>query len=300
MRKKYFGWLLSALTLAAFTSCGEKEINAKVVLNEVLSVNQTNFQDDYGLQHAWIEVFNKTYGSVDIAGYRISVSNQPGDTTTYVVPKGDVQTLIKPRQHTLFWADGQPNRGTFHMSCTLDSAATSWIGLYDGGGALIDQVVIPALAPDQSYARINDAHDEWEVKGGNDPAKYVTPSTNNLTINKNEKQEKFAQHDQIGVGMAITAMSVVFSGLLLLYIAFKSLGIGLQNFGKTNKGRKEPNKEMENKTSEATTGNQDEVYAAIAMALHEELGGVHDVETNVLTIVRKNSPWNSKHLLLRK
>lgn len=41
------------------------------------------------------------------------------------------------------------------------------------------------------------------------------------------------------------------------------------------------------------------VYAAIAMALHEELGGVHDVESNVLTIKRRRSAWSAKYDALR-
>ena len=37
-----------------------------LVINEVLVNNQTNFQDDYGLHHAWIEIFNPTFATVDI------------------------------------------------------------------------------------------------------------------------------------------------------------------------------------------------------------------------------------------
>ena len=54
------------------------------MLNEVLIDNQSNFQDDYGLHSAWIEVFNKSYGSADLAGCLLKVSNQPGDTVTYL------------------------------------------------------------------------------------------------------------------------------------------------------------------------------------------------------------------------
>ena len=43
-----------------------------------------------------------------------------------------------------------------------------------------------------------------------------------------------------------------------------------------------------------------EVYAAIAMALYEMQGIVHDVESNKLTIGRVESPWGSKILTLRE
>ena len=59
MSKTKIGIFLSLLLLVGLTSCGEKKTNSKLMLNEVLIDNQSNFQDDYGLHSAWIEVFNK-------------------------------------------------------------------------------------------------------------------------------------------------------------------------------------------------------------------------------------------------
>lgn len=146
MNKTKIGIFLSLLLLIGLTSCGEQKSNNKLVLNEILIDNQSNFQDDYGLHSAWIEIFNKSFGSADLAACLLKVSSQPGDTVTYFIPKGDILTLVKPRQHALFWADGEPNRGTFHTSFKLN----------------------PELLCD----------------------KYVTPSTNNKTLDSNSKMEK--------------------------------------------------------------------------------------------------------------
>ena len=273
MRKNRIGIFLSLLLLIGFTSCTEQKSNSKLVINEVLVDNQTNFQDDYGVHSGWIEIFNKAYSTADLAGCLLKVSSQPGDTVTYFIPKGDVLTSIKPRQHTLFWADGNPRRGTFHTNFVLSKTNANWIGLYDSGKKLLDQVVVPAgiLAANQSYARVGDASAEWEVKGAS-ADKYVTPSTNNQTIESNPKMDKFEQHDPVGIGMAISAMSVVFLGLILLYICFKLIGKAAIKLRKRNAmiahNITDKQEAKEKKLGEAPG----EVIAAISMALHEAQG----------------------------
>ncbi len=292
------------LVLGVCSSCGEKRSNNKLLLNEVLITNEGNYQDDYGLHSAWIEIFNRSYGSADLAACLLRASSQPGDTTTYFIPKGDVLTLVKPRQHSLFWADGEPRRGTFHTNFTLDPEKENWIGLFDSGRNLIDQVTIPAgvLKTNQSYGRVSDAASQWEVKDGS-AEKYVTPSTNNKTIDSNAKMEKFEEHDSNGIGMSISAMSVVFCGLILLFIAFKVVGKASVSLSKRNamkaKGITDKQEAKEKKLGEAPG----EIFAAIAMAMHEMQSDVHDVEDTVLTITRVKrsySPWSSKIYTLRE
>lgn len=292
------------LVLGFCSSCGEKKANSKLLLNEILIDNENNFQDDYGLHSAWIEIFNKSYGSADLAGCYLKLSSQPGDTITYFIPKGDILTNIKPRQHSLFWADGEPRRGTFHTNFKLDAQNANWIGLFDSGKKLMDEVTIPAglLQSNQSYARVSDAAQEWEVKGGSED-KYVTPSTNNKTLDSNAKMEKFAKHDSAGIGMAISAMSVVFCGLLLLFISFKIVGKISVSLSARNamrvKGITDKQEAKEKQLGQAPG----EVFAAIAMAMHEFQNDVHDVEDTVLTITRVKrsySPWSSKIYTLRE
>ena len=304
MNKRRIGILLSLAMMLGLASCGEKEVNSKLVLNEVLIENTDNFQDDYGVQSAWIEVFNKSYTSADLAGYQLKMSNQAGDTATYFIPKGDVLTMVKPRQHALFWADGQPNRGTFHTNFVMDGNTATWVGLYDSGKKLVDQVTIPAsaLQANQSYARVSDAAAEWEVKGAT-ADKYVTPSTNNKTLEGNAKMEKFQSHDSVGVGMSVTAMGVVFFGLILLYICFRGSG-KLAIMLRRRNAMEAKDIKCEEEAKEKKLGEAPgEVIAAISMAMHEMQNDVHDVEDTVLTITRVKrtySPWSSKIYTLRE
>lgn len=304
MDKTTIGIFFALLLMLGLSSCKEQKSNNKLVLNEVLINNESDFQDDYGMHSAWIEIFNRTYGSADLAAHLLKFSSKPGDTISYFIPKGDVMTVVKPRQHSLFWADNNPKRGTFHLNFQLDTLNANWIGLYDSGRKLLDQITIPAgtLKANQSYARVSDAADKWEVKGGS-PDKYVTPSTNNQTIDKNVKMEKFEEKDSVGIGMSISAMSVVFVGLILLYISFKIIGRISVNLSKRNamkvKGITDKKEAKEKKLGEVPG----EVYAAIGMAMHEMQSDVHDMEETILTITRVKrtySPWSSKIYTLRE
>jgi Na+-transporting methylmalonyl-CoA/oxaloacetate decarboxylase gamma subunit len=287
----------------ALTACGEEKVQSKLLLNEVMVLNDGNFQDDYGVHSAWIEIFNKSFGSADLAGYRLKVTAQDGRSIEYKIPKGDVLTVVKPRQHALFWADGEPNHGTFHTNFTLSADQKTTIGLYDSGNKLVDEVIVPAgLGVNQSYARVTDAAREWEVKTG-EGDKYVTPSTNNKTQDASLKKDKFAQHDSVGVGMAVSAMSVVFFGLLVLFICFKYVGKASVAFSKRNAMKSKGVTDLK-EAKEARLGEAPgEVFAAIAMAMHELQSDVHDVEDTVLTITRVKrsySPWSSKIYTLRE
>lgn len=300
MNKKRIGIFIALLVTVCFGMQAQRATSMRI--NEVLVVNEQNFQDDYGLHNAWIELFNTSFATVNIEGCYLT--NDRNNPTKYPIPKGDVLTQIKPRQHTLFWADAMPNRGTFHVNFTLDPTKENYIALYDSNGkTLIDEVVIPAgQLADQSYAREQDGSATWVVKGGAEHS-YVTPSTNNMTLDKNTKIENFKTHDEVGVGMAIIAMSVVFMGLILLYISFKIVGNIAIKLGKRNamKAVGITNKvEAKEKNLGSHSGEE---TAAIAMALHEYLNDAHDVEDMILTInkvKRTYSPWSSKIYTLRQ
>ena len=128
-------------------------------------------------------------------------------------------------------------------------------------------------------------------------------ATNNKTIDSNAKMEKFEEHDSDGIGMSISAMSVVFCGLILLFIAFKIVGRVSVSLSKRNamkaKGITDKQEAKEKKLGEAPG----EIFAAIAMAMYEMQSDVHDVEDTVLTITRVKrsySPWSSKIYTLRE
>ena len=300
MNKKRIGIFITLVAVVCLGLNAQRATSLKI--NDVLVTNEQNYQDDYGLHNAWIEIFNTSFASVNIEGCYLT--NDKDNPTKYPIPKGDVLTLIKPRQHILFWADGMPNRGTFHVSFTLDPSKENYIALYDSNGkTLIDEITVPAgMLADQSYAREEDGSANWVIKGGGEHS-YVTPSTNNMTLDKNEKIENFKKHDADGFGMAIIAMSVVFIGLILLYVSFKIVGNIAVKLGKRNAMKAIGITDKVEAKEKNLGSHSGEEAAAIAMALHEFMNDAHDVEDMILTInkvKRTYSPWSSKIYSMRQ
>ncbi|MDR0544483.1 MAG: OadG family protein [Odoribacteraceae bacterium] len=110
-----------------------------------------------------------------------------------------------------------------------------------------------------------------------------------LHYRKPKMAEQIADADPVGIGMAAVAMSVVFLGLLLLYLVFK-------NIGKTLSGGRKREKKVAAK--DGLPGNtEDLTRVAIAAAIHLYNEELHDEENTVLTINRVSraySPWSSK------
>jgi len=112
--------------------------------------------------------------------------------------------------------------------------------------------------------------------------------------------EEFGQMDPYGFVMAIIAMSVVFSGLILLYFTFKYVSRLYTLDIKKRFKRRNPEKEITDADIEETSG---EINAAIALALHMYKTQLHDMEDTVITIqkvAKAYSPWSSKIYGLRR
>ncbi|MBO7601542.1 MAG: lamin tail domain-containing protein [Bacteroidaceae bacterium] len=315
MKKINFGIILAFVLAVSLSSCRDLSTSSKVLINEVMMENETNATDEYGDHSAWIELFVKYYGQIDVAGYILEAQPEGGKAVQYTIPKGDQVTIVPARQHIVLWADGQPNKGVLHTDFTLDPTKTTTIRLYNSNKDLIDEVKIPAntLRADQSYGRIDQLATErgmenWEVKDSSDGNSdtYVTPNTSNRVNDVNQKMVTFAEKDPAGVGMAITAMTVVFSCLILLFFAFSlqakiSLNMAKKNEQKAQAAKGDtPATKGDSKVSE-TPG---EVFAAIGMALHDMQNDVHDIEDMVLTIHTdpkvEESAWSNKAFAMRQ
>lgn len=137
--------------------------------------------------------------------------------------------------------------------------------------------------------------------------------------------DNFKAHDPIGWMMAVIAMGVVFSALVILFICFKYLypfmvwaGLQLQkalhhefqfkqrkDLKLSDLEKRDVKKSMLVKDANGNDINDQELAAAIGLALFLHEDGMHDQESGVLTLNSVQSPWtgagqNQKKSPMRK
>lgn len=293
MLKNKFNILKLMVLVLLFVGVGK--VNAQSTLdfriNEILVYNDSNYVDDFGQHSAWIEIFNTAFNTVDIGG--LYLTDDLNNPTKYLIPKGQPTTLIPPEGYIVFWADNEPTRGITHLNFKLEENKTLYLFQSDGK-TLVDSVTIVAnQKPDVTFGRLEDGESEWDFLAKS------TPNANNNTEPKISEADKFVIVDPTGIGMAVIAMSVVFSALAVLYLFFRLLGHYMTRETRVNNKAKAEN-DPGKVTTEVISG---EVNAAIAMALYLYGNQMHDKEDPVITIAKVSktySPWSSKIYGLRK
>ena len=280
-------------------------------INEVMVQNDSNYVDEYGKCSAWVELYNTTRRAMNISSIylttqKVEDGELPDRNQMYLVPRGDERTKVKHLQAIVFYADGQPQKGTFHACITLTPGKENYIAVYDADCITkLDEVIVPADLPaGYSFARNTKVEDfcklngnsfiagDWSVRNG-ESGSEITPGENNYVIGKNDKIEQFEKNDSHGFILTIMAMAIVFSALIVLSTCFCIFGTISKRMSDKKKKSKNRQQEQEQAPAEIDGDAEGEVVAAIAMALYEHLNA-HDEESNVLTFKRRHSDWNSK------
>ena len=307
-----FGLLLGTLLLAG-ASMTHAQVEQSIKINEVMTSNTSNLQDEYGQREAWIEIANVSFTTYNVRGMFITTDRSVLDPQMSVpermkrmsaIPSGEPRTALSGRQHLILFCNSLPSKGSMHLSVPIDPSKPTWVGLYSGNATqLIDSVTVPVIADNLSYARHKDGSPNWVVKS----AEQVTPGISNMTDIVETKTAKLKREDPYGFGITVLAMGIVFFCLALLFVFFSLFGFFMKhrsavaNIQPVKAGVKTVEKTMEvaSKTSTIlqdglkTKGIDKEVYmAVIAMALKEYQDNVHDVESGVITIKPKNTDWN--------
>lgn len=302
---------VSLVILAAASLRAQNVID--LIISEAMVDNTSSVVDDFGEHTPWVEVFNTSQGTVNIAGCYFT--DDPSNLTKSPIVKGDLRTKIGPRQVAVFFADGDAAKGTFYLNFPLREGSTLYLVSNDGR-TVIDSIEIPVGIPEgQSISKF--ATDVKELVFDDIHAAAPSPRSVNGKHNQKSKAEIVKENDPHGYTLTIVSISVVFLALLILFTIY--------NFsGKVFSGQikfRNPFKRSPRAAGIASLpagGRDEEIALAIAMALQAECGGeteaaialalhrflsesAHDAEPFVITIKpRSGSAWNDKTRIFRK
>ena len=295
--------LKTIITLAATVFAGtalRAQNVSDLIISEVVAVPDSvvSFKDDFGQANGWIEIFNKSQGTVNFGG--CFVTDDIHNLKKSSIPKGDLRTKLGPRQSAVLYASGDSKQGTFYLNFKIEKGKTIYIVSNDGK-SIIDSLCVPQnLADGKAIAKF--ANDKKEMIFDDIHEADPTPMSINGKHGSESKSQIMAREDPHGYTLTATSVAVVFFALIILYIIY---GISGEIFKGTFKRKKSGKIDDETAAAIAMALDMDdngETYAAIAAALELYLHDtVHDNESFVLTI--QDSPaseWRNKALTFRK
>ncbi len=267
---------------------------SSLVINEVQTNNVNGILNKNGERVAWFEVYNPTAAPVNISGCYLT--NDSLNLKKYRIIKGDHLTKIEPHQRLLFYCNSDTRNGVDYTNFSLSDSTSNYIAIVSANGLdIIDEVNVPVLKGDTSWGSIYDGDKENRAT-----LAAVSPNAINHLGPESSAEQNFKENDQYGVGMALTAMSVVFTALLCLFISFKIIGKIAITIGAA-RARRAAGVPKGGKVDPLETSG--EVYAAIALALSLHEDNDHDYEETILTmkkVEKRYSPWSSKVYNLRE
>ncbi len=127
-------------------------------INEFMASNSATITDDFGEYEDWIELYNGGSESVWLGDKYLS--DNLANPSKWALP--DVS--LAKGGFILFWADDQPEQGSFHTNYKLDKDMEE-IGLFDNaasGYALLDGFSYSVQSTDISYGRTTDGSAVWK------------------------------------------------------------------------------------------------------------------------------------------
>ncbi len=153
-----------------------------LVINELMAKNDGSVLDPYGDYDDWIEIYNYGDDAVDVGGMYLA-DNLTSAGRWRVPDTNPSITTIPSHGYLLIWADEEAGEGILHAGFKL-SAGGEQIGLYDTGGNLIDSIVFGPQNGNESYGRLPDGSDNWQVFTSPTPGASNTAAPVEVVINE--------------------------------------------------------------------------------------------------------------------
>lgn len=155
-----FGWLLISFSVSA----------QHLVINELMSDNDTTLVDGHGDSHDWIELYNASGKTIELSSYYLSDNRK--ELKKWQLPS----MKLAPYEYLLVFASGSDNGPINHTNFKISSGGEP-LYLSNYKLEIIDHVIPKALAEDESYGRVEDGTGTWWTQD------LATPGVSNKTGN---------------------------------------------------------------------------------------------------------------------
>lgn len=128
--------------------------NAKVSITEIMQSNFGGVIDYYNeYPDSWVEIHNSSEEDIDLEGYSISETNDPG--SAYTLP---VSLVVPANGYALIFCDKENKKE--HTDFRLNSDEPGTVYLWDDNGVFVDSLHYPEMiSPEVSFGRLPDIPD---------------------------------------------------------------------------------------------------------------------------------------------
>lgn len=155
-----YSWIWGSCFFIAHSASDNRADRSKLKINEILASNIDDIKDEYDEDEDWVELYNGGEAAVDIGG--MYFSDNPKKLSKFQIPTGmSRHTNIPPGGYKLFWFDGEPKKGPYHVSLKLSRKGEALFLTDSDGQTLIDSVRFPLQRNDISYGRDPKNMDRW-------------------------------------------------------------------------------------------------------------------------------------------
>ena len=314
---------LSAVLFFITCTLGAQNVSDLIISEALSSPDSTGILDGYGRRGGWVELFNKSTGTVSYGG--CFLTDDRTNLKKSLIPKSDQRTKLGPRQSVVFYCSGNGADGTFYAGFKLEPGKTVYLVSNDGR-TVIDSLAIPASLPaGRSIQKLAFDLRQQVFEPQADPA-IPSPGILNGNQDSSTKAQIMAENDPHGLTLTVVSVAVVFTALAILWFLFwllfdrraKKKMAGQAGHDGTPTRHSRPDGTPTRHSRPDRESPDGEVAAAIALALDMEASGddyaaiaaavhlylteaIHDVEPGIVTIRRtESSAWNNKTLTFRQ
>lgn len=147
-------------TLLSFVLLIDNQSSAQVIINEYSCSNISGITDSYGEREDWIELYNTTGASINLAGYYLS--DKASDLLKWQIPGGTVPA----NGFKLVYCSGRNTMaGTeLHANFNLKQTQNEWIILTNSLGNVVDSFkIVHMTKANHSVGRSTNAAPDWKL-----------------------------------------------------------------------------------------------------------------------------------------